>query len=118
SIPESQFYLFLFFGSVALGTFLGGPIGDKFERKYVIWFSMLGSAPFALMLPYAGLFWTGAFAVIIVLILSSAFSAILVFAQELLPGKIGMISGMFFGFAFGIAGLGSAVLGYVADISS
>lgn len=118
SIPESQFYLFLFFGSVALGTFLGGPIGDKFGRKYVIWFSILGSAPFALMLPYAGLFWTGAFAVIIGLILSSAFSAILVFAQELLPGKIGMISGMFFGFAFGIAGLGSAVLGYVADISS
>lgn len=118
SIPESQFYLFLFFGSVALGTFLGGPIGDRFGRKYVIWFSILGSAPFALMLPYAGLFWTGTLAVIIGLILSSAFSAILVFAQELLPGKIGMISGMFFGFAFGIAGLGSAVLGYVADISS
>lgn len=118
SIPESQFYLFLFFGSVALGTFLGGPIGDKFGRKYVIWFSILGSAPFALLLPYADLFWTGTLAVIIGLVLSSAFSAILVFAQELLPGKIGMISGMFFGFAFGIAGLGSAVLGYVADISS
>lgn len=118
TIPQSQFYLFLFFGSVALGTLLGGPIGDRFGRKYVIWFSILGSAPFALMLPYAGLFWTGTFAVIIGLVLSSAFSAILVFAQELLPGKIGMISGMFFGFAFGIAGLGSAVLGYVADQSS
>lgn len=118
TIPESQFYLFLFFGSVALGTFLGGPIGDKFGRKYVIWFSILGSAPFALLLPYADLFWTGTLAVLIGLILSSAFSAILVFAQELLPGKIGMISGMFFGFAFGIAGLGSAVLGYIADVSS
>jgi len=118
SIPDSQFYLFLFFGSVALGTFLGGPLGDRFGRKYVIWFSILGSAPFALMLPYVGLFWTGALVVIIGLILSSAFSAILVFAQELLPGKVGMISGMFFGFAFGIAGLGSALLGYLADHSS
>lgn len=118
SIPDSQFYLFLFFGSVALGTFLGGPLGDRFGRKYVIWFSILGSAPFALMLPYVGLFWTGALVVIIGLILSSAFSAILVFAQELLPGKVGMISGMFFGFAFGIAGLGSALLGYLADHTS
>jgi len=118
SIRESQLYLFLFFGSVALGTFLGGPIGDKYGRKYVIWFSILGSAPFALLLPYADLFWTGTLAVLVGLILSSAFSAILVFAQELLPGKVGMISGMFFGFAFGIAGLGSAVLGYVADQSS
>lgn len=118
SIPDSQFYLFLFFGSVALGTFLGGPLGDRFGRKYVIWFSILGSAPFALMLPYVGLFWTAALVVIIGLILSSAFSAILVFAQELLPGKVGMISGMFFGFAFGIAGLGSAFLGYLADHTS
>lgn len=118
SISGSQLYLFLFFGSVALGTFLGGPIGDKYGRKYVIWFSILGSAPFALLLPYADLFWTGTLAVLVGLILSSAFSAILVFAQELLPGKVGMISGMFFGFAFGIAGLGSAVLGYVADHSS
>lgn len=118
SIRESQFYLFLFFGSVALGTFLGGPLGDRFGRKYVIWFSILGSAPFALMLPYVGLFWTGVLVVAIGLILSSAFSAILVFAQELLPGKVGMISGLFFGFAFGIAGLGSAVLGYLADYTS
>ena len=118
SIRESQFYLFLFFGSVALGTFLGGPLGDRFGRKYVIWFSILGSAPFALMLPYVGLFWTGVLVVAIGLILSSAFSAILVFAQELLPGKVGMISGLFFGFAFGIAGLGSAILGYLADYTS
>lgn len=118
SIPDSQFYLFLFFGAVALGTFLGGPVGDRFGRKYVIWFSILGSAPFALMLPYVDLFWTGTLVVIIGLILSSAFSAILVFAQELLPGKVGMISGLFFGFAFGIAGLGSAVLGFLADQTS
>lgn len=118
SIQESQFYLFLFFGSVALGTFLGGPIGDRFGRKYVIWFSILGSAPFALLLPYVDLFWTGTLVVVVGLILSSAFSAILVFAQELLPGKVGMISGMFFGFAFGIAGIGAAVLGYLADSSS
>lgn len=118
SIPQSQFYLFLFFGSVAIGTFLGGPLGDKFGRKYVIWFSILGSAPFALLLPYVDLFWTGTLVVMIGLILSSAFSAILVFAQELLPGKVGMISGLFFGFAFGIAGLGSAFLGYLADHTS
>lgn len=118
SIPESQFYLFLFFGSVALGTFLGGPLGDRFGRKYVIWFSILGSAPFALLLPYVDLFWTGALVIMVGLILSSAFSAILVFAQELLPGKVGMISGLFFGFAFGIAGLGSAILGYLADQTS
>ncbi len=118
SIPESQFYLFLFFGSVAIGTFLGGPLGDRFGRKYVIWFSILGSAPFALLLPYVNLFWTGALVVMVGLVLSSAFSAILVFAQELLPGKVGMISGLFFGFAFGIAGLGSALLGYLADHTS
>lgn len=118
SIPQSQFYLFLFFGSVALGTFLGGPLGDRFGRKYVIWFSILGSAPFALLLPYVDLFWTGALVIMVGLVLSSAFSAILVFAQELLPGKVGMISGLFFGFAFGIAGLGSAALGYLADNTS
>lgn len=117
SISESQFYLFLFFGSVALGTFLGGPLGDRFGRKYVIWFSILGSAPFALLLPYVDLFWTGTLVVMVGLVLSSAFSAILVFAQELLPGKVGMISGLFFGFAFGIAGLGSAFLGYLADFT-
>lgn len=118
SIRESQYYLFLFFGSVALGTFLGGPLGDRYGRKYIIWFSILGSAPFTLMMPYANLFWTGVFAVLVGFILSSAFSAILVYAQELLPGKVGMISGLFFGFAFGIAGLGSALLGYLADHTS
>lgn len=115
SIPESQFYLFLFFGAIAAGTLIGGPLGDKFGRKYIIWFSILGAAPFTLLMPFANLFWTGVFAVMIGIILSSAFSAILVYAQELMPGKIGMISGLFFGFAFGIAGLGSAGLGYLAD---
>ncbi len=115
SIPDSQFYLFLFFGSVALGTFVGGPLGDRFGRKYIIWISILGSAPFTLLMPYADLFWTGVLAVAIGFILSSAFSAILVYAQELMPGKVGMISGLFFGFAFGIAGSGSAFLGYLAD---
>lgn len=115
SVRQSQFYLFLFFGAVALGTLAGGPLGDRFGRKYVIWFSILGSAPFALLLPFVGLFWTAVLVVLIGLVLSSAFSAILVFAQELLPGKVGMISGLFFGFAFGIAGLGSAFLGYLAD---
>lgn len=117
SIRESQFYLFLFFGAVAAGTLLGGPLGDRFGRKYVIWFSILGSAPFAVLLPYVDLFWTSILIFLIGFILSSAFSAILVYAQELLPGKIGMISGLFFGFAFGIAGLGSAVLGFLADTS-
>lgn len=115
TVRESQFYLFLFFGAVAAGTLLGGPLGDKFGRKYVIWFSILGSAPFALLLPYVDLFWTGVLIFLVGFILSSAFSAILVYAQELLPGKIGMISGFFFGFAFGIAGLGSAILGVMAD---
>lgn len=117
SIRESQFYLFLFFGAVAAGTLLGGPLGDRFGRKYVIWFSILGSAPFAVLLPYVDLFWTSILIFLVGFILSSAFSAILVYAQELLPGKIGMISGLFFGFAFGIAGLGSAVLGFLADTS-
>ncbi|NLN25714.1 MAG: MFS transporter [Bacteroidetes bacterium] len=115
TVRESQFYLFLFFGAVAAGTLLGGPLGDKFGRKYVIWFSILGSAPFALLLPYVDLFWTGVLIFLVGFILSSAFSAILVYAQELLPGKIGMISGFFFGFACGIAGLGSAILGVMAD---
>ena len=118
SIQDSQFYLFLFLASVAAGTLIGGPLGDRFGRKYIIWFSILGAAPFTLLLPYANLFWTGVLAVIIGIIIASAFSAILVFAQELKPGKVGMISGLFFGFAFGMGGLGSAVLGYVADHTS
>lgn len=115
SIGQSQYFLFAFLGSVALGTLLGGYFGDKVGRKYIIWFSILGAAPFALLLPHANLLWTGILSVIIGLLLSSAFPAILVYAQELLPGKIGMISGLFYGFAFGMAGLGSAVLGLVAD---
>ncbi|KIC02903.1 Fosmidomycin resistance protein [Flavobacterium sp. JRM] len=115
SIQDSQFYLFVFLASVAAGTLIGGPLGDRFGRKYIIWISILGAAPFTLLLPYANLFWTGVLAVIIGVVIASAFSAILVFAQELKPGKVGMISGLFFGFAFGMGGLGSAILGYVAD---
>jgi len=115
SIQDAQYHLFLFLASCAVGTLLGGPLGDKFGRKYVIWFSVLGAAPFALLLPYADLFWTGVLSVIIGIIISSAFPAILVYAQELLPKKLGMVSGLFYGFAFGMGGLGSAVLGYIAD---
>ena len=118
SVQDAQFHLFLFLLSVAAGTLLGGPLGDRFGRKYVIWFSVLGSAPFTLMMPYANLFWTGVLSVIIGTIISSAFPAILVYAQELLPKRLGMISGLFYGFAFGMGGLGSAVLGYVADQTS
>ncbi len=118
SIQSSQMYLFVFLFSVAAGTFIGGPVGDRIGRKYVIWISILGVAPFALALPHMNLFWTGAFSVIIGLVLSSAFSAILVYAQELIPGKVGMVAGLFFGFAFGIAGIGSALLGNLADKTS
>ncbi len=118
SIRSAQLYLFLFLFSVAAGTLIGGPIGDRFGRKYVIWASILGVAPFTLLLPHAGLFWTAALSVVIGLILSSAFSAILVYAQELLPGKVGLIAGLFFGLAFGMGGLGSAVLGRLADLTS
>jgi len=118
SIQSSQVHLFFFLFSTAAGTFLGGPLGDRFGRKYVIWFSILGVAPFTILLPYMDLFWTTLFSICIGFILSSAFSAILVYAQELLPGKIGMVSGLFFGFAFGMGGLGSAVLGALADHTS
>jgi len=118
SIQQSQIYLFVFLGSVAAGTLMGGPIGDTFGRKYVIWISILGVAPFTLMLPYVSLFWIGILSVVIGLILSSAFSAILVYATELLPGKVGLVAGLFFGFAFGMGGLGSAVLGRLADLTS
>lgn len=117
-VQQSQFYLFMFLASVAVGTLIGGPLGDHFGRKYIIWFSILGAAPFTLLLPYANLFWTGVLAVVIGIIIASAFSAILVYAQELKPGKVGMISGLFFGFAFGMGGLGSAILGYIADQTS
>lgn len=118
SIQESQVYLFVFSGAVAAGTLLGGSLGDRFGRKYVIWISILGVAPFTLLLPYVSLFWVGILSVIIGLILSSAFSAILVYATELLPGKVGLVAGLFFGFAFGMGGLGSAVLGKLADVTS
>jgi FSR family fosmidomycin resistance protein-like MFS transporter len=118
SIQSAQLYLFVFLISVAAGTFVGGPLGDRFGRKYVIWGSILGVAPFTLLLPQAGLFWTAVLSIIIGLILSSAFSAILVYAQELLPGKVGLIAGLFFGLAFGMGGLGSAVLGRLADVTS
>lgn len=117
-IQTSQIYLFIFLFSVACGTIIGGPLGDRFGRKYVIWFSILGTAPFSLLLPYANLLWTGILIVPIGLILSSAFPAILVYAQELIPGKIGMVSGLFFGFAFGMGGIGSALLGNLADNTS
>jgi MFS transporter, FSR family, fosmidomycin resistance protein len=115
SVQHAQIFLFIFLFSVAAGTLLGGPIGDRFGRKYVIWFSILGVAPFTLLLPHASLFWTAILTVFIGFVLASAFSAILVYAQELLPGKVGMISGLFFGFAFGMGGLGSALLGILAD---
>jgi len=115
---EAQVYLFYFLIAVAVGTLLGGAFGDRFGRKYVIWFSVLGVAPFALALPYVGLTMTGVLIVIIGLILSSAFPAIIVYAQELLPKKLGMVSGLFYGFAFGMGGIGSAVLGWQADHTS
>jgi FSR family fosmidomycin resistance protein-like MFS transporter len=116
SIGDAQLHLFVFLGAVAAGTMIGGPIGDRIGRKYVIWVSILGILPFTLMLPHASLFWTGPLTVIIGVLLASAFPAIVVFAQELAPGRVGMISGLFFGFSFGMAGLGAAVLGKVADL--
>jgi FSR family fosmidomycin resistance protein-like MFS transporter len=118
SVQSAQIHLFIFLGAVAAGTFMGGPIGDRIGRKYVIWCSILGVLPFTLPLPYANLFWTGILTVFIGLILASAFSAILVYAQELIPGKIGLISGLFFGLAFGMAGIGAALLGKLADHTS
>lgn len=118
SVQDSQMLLFLFLFAVAAGTLIGGPIGDRIGRKYVIWFSILGVAPFTLLLPYANLFWTGVLSVCIGVILASAFSAILVYAQELVPGKVGLISGLFFGLAFGMGGIGAAVLGKLADHTS
>ncbi len=115
SVASSQMYLFLFLGAVAVGTFAGGPIGDKIGRKKVIWFSILGAAPFTLALPYVDLFWTAVLSVVIGFILASAFSAIVVFAQELVPGNVGMIAGVFFGLMFGFSGIGAALLGLLAD---
>ena len=118
SVQGAQLHLFLFLFAVALGTILGGPIGDRYGRKLVIWVSILGVAPFTIALPHANLLWTGVLTVVIGIILASAFSAILVYAQELVPGKVGLISGLFFGLAFGMAGIGSAVLGELADRTS
>lgn len=115
SVASSQMYLFLFLGAVAVGTFAGGPIGDRIGRKKVIWFSILGAAPFTLALPYVDLFWTAVLSVVIGFILASAFSAIVVFAQELVPGNVGMIAGIFFGLMFGFSGIGAALLGLLAD---
>lgn len=115
---ETQVYLFVFLFAVAAGTIIGGPVGDRFGRKRVIWISILGTAPFALWMPHASLAGTVALSVVIGVILASAFSAILVYAQELVPGKVGLIGGLFFGFAFGVAGVGSAVLGKLADRTS
>jgi len=115
SLQQAQFHLFAFLGAVAAGTFIGGPVGDRFGRKRVILGSIVGILPFAIALPYLSLFWTTVLSVLIGLILSSAFSAILVYAQELVPTRVGLVSGLFFGFAFGVAGLGAAVLGWAAD---
>ncbi|MCE6981338.1 MFS transporter [Pseudomonas frederiksbergensis] len=116
SVASSQLHLFLFLGAVAAGTFFGGPIGDKIGRKAVIWFSILGVAPFTLMLPHVDLFWTSVLSVVIGFILASAFSAIVVYAQELVPGNVGMIAGVFFGLMFGFGGIGAALLGHLADV--
>jgi MFS transporter, FSR family, fosmidomycin resistance protein len=118
TLRSAQLHLFVFLGAVAVGTFIGGPVGDRIGRKYVIWCSILGVLPFTMVLPYANLFWTSILSVVIGLILASAFSAILVYAQELLPQRVGMISGLFFGFAFGLGGIGSALLGKLADFTS
>jgi FSR family fosmidomycin resistance protein-like MFS transporter len=118
SVQAAQLHLFVFLAAIAVGTMLGGPIGDRFGRKRLIWVSIVGALPFTLMLPYASLFWTGPLTVLIGLILASAFPAIVVFAQELVPGNVGMISGLFFGLAFGAGGIGAAWLGVLADATS
>ena len=118
SVQHSQLYLFTFLAAVAAGTIVGGPLGDRFGRKYIIWFSILGAAPFALLMPHAVLWATIVLAVFVGLILSSAFSAILVYATDLMPGKVGMIAGLFFGLAFGMAGIASAFWGWLADKTS
>jgi FSR family fosmidomycin resistance protein-like MFS transporter len=115
SVQQSQLMLFLFLGASAVGVFIGGPIGDRFGAKFVIWLSILGALPFALALPYADFTWTIVLSAIIGIVFSSCFSAIVVFAQELVPGRIGMIAGIFFGLAFGAGGIGAALLGALAD---
>jgi FSR family fosmidomycin resistance protein-like MFS transporter len=118
SVQEAQIYLFVFLGSLAVGTIVGGAVGDKIGRRYVIWGSILGVLPFTLAMPYANLFWTAVLSVTIGLVLASAFSSILVYATELVPGRVGTIAGLFFGLSFGMAGLGAALLGQLADMTS
>ena len=118
SVQSAQLHLFLFLGAAAAGTFIGGPVGDRIGRKYVMWVSILGALPFTLLLPYVNLFWTDVLTIIIGLVMASAFSAIVVFAQELVPGRVGAVSGLFFGFAFGFGGIGAALLGQLADSTS
>jgi FSR family fosmidomycin resistance protein-like MFS transporter len=118
SVRSAQLHLFLFLTAVAFGTFAGGPLGDRFGRKYVIWFSILGALPFTLLLPHANLFWTNILSVFIALVISSAFSAIVVYGQELMPKNVGMVAGLFFGFSFGMSGIGAAALGWLADATS
>lgn len=118
SVSHAQLILFAFLAASAAGTFFGGPLADRYGRRNIIWFSILGTAPFSILLPYCNLFWTGVMCVCAGFVLSSAFSIIVVFAQELMPGKVGLVSGLFFGLAFGIGGLGSAVLGWIADSTS
>jgi len=117
TVQSAQLHLFLFLAAAAAGTYIGGPVGDKIGRKYVIWVSILGVLPFTLLLPYANLFWTSTLSVVIGFIIASAFSAILVYAQELMPGRIGLVSGLFFGLAFGLGGIGAALLGKLADLT-
>jgi FSR family fosmidomycin resistance protein-like MFS transporter len=118
SVEIAQIHLFVFLAAIAIGTMIGGPLGDHIGRRTVIWFSILGALPFTLMMPYANLFWTSVLSFIIGCIMASAFPAIVVFGQELLPGRVGMVSGAFFGFAFGMGGLGAAILGRIADLTS
>jgi FSR family fosmidomycin resistance protein-like MFS transporter len=118
SVQDAQLYLFAYMAAIVVGTLVGGLVGDRVGRVPVMWFSILGALPFTLMLPYASLFWTGILTVVIAIIMASAFSAILVYAQDLLPGRVGLVSGMFFGFSFGLGGLGAAALGQLADATS
>ena len=117
SIASSQYVLFAFLVSTAIGLLIGGELGDRYGRKYVIWFSILGSSPFALLLPYCNLTWTIILAILVGMVMSSAMSAILVYGTELLPGNVGMISGVFFGLSFGLGGIGSALFGWLADLT-
>jgi FSR family fosmidomycin resistance protein-like MFS transporter len=118
SVRTAQLHLFVFLAAIAVGTVIGGPLGDRIGRKQVIGISILGALPFTLLLPYASLFWTTPLIVAIGLIVAAAFPAIVVFAQELMPGRVGMVAGLFFGFAFGVAGVGAALLGLLADHTS